>query len=154
MRSWIKKTLIGVFGASVVLGGLTACGHQRHGPGMHASAEDSAQWRARMVERVSGKLDLNADQKGKLTVLADKLHAQRQAVVGDTHPRAEMQAMVAGEKFDRTRALALVNQKTTALNAGSPEIVAALGDFYDSLDPAQQQKVRDFMQRRGGWRRG
>ena len=34
------------------------------------------------------------------------------------------------------------------------KVVAALGDFYDSLNPAQQQKVREFMQHRGGWRRG
>ena len=27
-----------------------------------------------------------------------------------------------------------------------------MGDFYDSLNPDQQQKVRDFMQRRrAGW---
>jgi hypothetical protein len=30
-------------------------------------------------------------------------------------------------------------------------VIAALGDFYDSLQPAQQQKVRDMMQRRRGW---
>jgi hypothetical protein len=33
----------------------------------------------------------------------------------------------------------------------SPEVIAALADFYDSLNPAQQQKVRDFMEHRGGW---
>ena len=42
-------------------------------------------------------------------------------------------------------------QKTAALNAKSPEVIAAAGDFYDSLNPTQQQKVRDFMQRRHGW---
>ena len=47
-----------------------------------------------------------------------------------------------------------MQQKTDALRSGSPEVIAALGDFYDSLNPAQQQKVRDFMSRRGGWRRG
>ena len=28
---------------------------------------------------------------------------------------------------------------------------AAMGDFYDSLNPGQQQKVRELMQRRRGW---
>ena len=56
-----------------------------------------------------------------------------------------MQALVAGDKFDRTRAQSLVAEKTAALNAKSPEVVAALGDFYDSLSPSQQQKVREFM---------
>ena len=65
-----------------------------------------------------------------------------------------MQSLVAGAQFDRAKAQALVQQKTDALRSGSPEVIAALGDFYDSLNPAQQQKVRDFMSRRGGWRRG
>jgi periplasmic protein CpxP/Spy len=35
----------------------------------------------------------------------------------------------------------------------SPELIAAAGEFYDSLKPEQQQKVRDFMAKRGfGWR--
>jgi hypothetical protein len=30
-------------------------------------------------------------------------------------------------------------------------VVAALADFYDSLNPAQQQKVRDYIEGRGRW---
>ena len=71
-------------------------------------------------------------------------------------PRAQVQALVVGDKFDRARAQALVSEKTAAVNAKSPEVIAALGDFYDHLNPAQQAKVREFMQRRHGgwWRRG
>ena len=47
-----------------------------------------------------------------------------------------------------------LQQKTDAVRTGSPEVIAAMGDFYDSLNPAQQQQVRDFMQKRRGWRRG
>ena len=119
-----------------------------------ATPEQSAEWRGRMVERVAGKLDLNAEQKAKLTVLSDKLHAQRLAVRGSTDPRAEVQSLVAGATFDRAKAQALVQQKTDAVRTGSPEVIAAMGDFYDSLNPAQQQQVRDFMQKRRGWRRG
>ena len=107
-----------------------------------------------MVERMSSKLDLNAEQKQRLTVLADKLHAQRLALVGDKpNPRADVQALVAGDKFDRSRAQALVTEKTAALSTQSPEVIAALGDFYDSLNAAQQQKVRDFMNRGSRWGR-
>jgi hypothetical protein len=34
-------------------------------------------------------------------------------------------------------------------------VIAAMADFYDSLKPEQQAKVREFMARRGGrhgWR--
>ena len=63
-------------------------------------------------------------------------------------------SLVAGATFDRAKAQALVQQKTDAVRTGSPEVIAAMGDFYDSLNPAQQQQVRDFMQKRRGWRRG
>ena len=153
MRPWIKRTLFGLFGASLVLG-VAACGH-RHDGGWQASAEDQAKFRGKMIERVSGKLDLDAAQKAKLGVLADKLQEQRTALKGKTvSPRAEVEALVAGDKFDRTRAQALVTEKTAAITGKSPEVIAAAGDFYDSLTPAQQTKVREFMQKRGGWRRG
>lgn len=152
MKPWIKRTLIGLFSASILVGGLTACGHRLHGFGANMSAEETAQYRGKMIERVSSKLDLNADQKQRLSVLADKLHEQRTALMGQTKdPRAEVKALVAGEKFDRVRAQTLVTEKTSVLQSKSPEVIAALADFYDSLNPVQQQKVRDFMVHRGGW---
>lgn len=156
MRPWIKRTLFGLFGASILVGGLSACGHRHDGHGWQMSAEDHAKFRGKMIERVSAKLDLNDDQKQRLGVLADKLQAQRAALKGSTtDPRAEIQALVKGEKFDRTRAQTLVAEKTAAITTQSPEVIAALGDFYDSLKPEQQARVRDFMQRRHGfWHRG
>jgi len=152
MKPWIKKTLVGLFGASIMVGGLTACssGHPyRHGP---MTPEKMAEVRGKIVERVSSKLDLDAAQKLKLNALADTLQAQRSAFIGKTtDPRAEAQAIVAGDKFDRARAQALLTEKTQALQAHSPEVITALADFYDSLNPAQQQKVRELMQRRKGW---
>ncbi len=152
MKPWIKKTLVGLFGASIMVGGLTACssGHPyRHGP---MTPEKMAEVRGKIVERVSSKLDLDAAQKLKLNALADTLQAQRSAFIGKTtDPRAEAQAIVAGDKFDRARAQALLAEKTQALQAHSPEVITALADFYDSLNPAQQQKVRELMQRRKGW---
>lgn len=152
MQPWIKKTLFGLFGASILVGGLTACsgGHyHRHGP---MDAERMAEVRGKVMERVGSKLDLNEAQKQKLATLADKLQAQRAAFVGQAgDPRAEMQALVAGEKFDRARAQALIDEKLRAVQTGSPEVLTAMADFYDSLTPEQQQKVRDFMQHRRGW---
>ncbi len=158
MKPWIKRSLFGLFGLSVALGGLTACGHRHGGPGWQMSAEEQGRFREKMIDRVANRLDLNADQKQRLGVVADKLREQRQAVMGQGgEPRAQLQALVAGEKFDRSRAQALVSEKTAAVNGKSPELIAAFGDFYDSLNPTQQSKVREFMQhRRDGrwWHRG
>lgn len=157
MKTWIKRSLYSLVGVSIVLGGLSACGHQRHGYVSSMSAEDQAQMRGKIIERVSGKLDLNADQKQRLGVLADKLQEQRTALIGKTtDPRADVQALVAGDKFDRTRAQTLMTEKTAAITGKSPEVITAMADFYDSLTPAQQTQVREAMQkgRHGWWHRG
>jgi protein CpxP len=160
MKTWIKRTLFGLFGASIAVGGLTACGHHRYdGAGwQQMSAEEQARVRNRVLDKVAARLDLNADQRARLGVLADKLREQRQALMAQgADPRAQVQQLVAGDKFDRAKAQALVSEKTAAISGKSPEVIAALGDFYDSLNPDQQAKVREFMQRRRGghwWHRG
>ena len=152
MKHWIKRSLIGLFGASIVVGGLTACANRHHGYSMAASEEDSAKFKTRMVERVGKALELNEQQKQRLAALGDRMREQRLALIGNTtDPRAEVRALVAGAQFDKARAQAIVEEKTTALRAKSPQVIAAAADFFDSLNPAQQQKVRDFMQRRHGW---
>jgi protein CpxP len=161
MKPWIRKSLFAVFavfGVSLLVGGLSACGHrhQHHGGMAQMSAEDAAKWRERMLERATKELQLDESQKQRLGVLFDKMREQRNALVGSTtSPRAEIGALVAGATFDKARAQALVEQKTGAIRDKSPEVIAATADFFDSLRPEQQQKVREFMQRGGrrhGWR--
>ena len=152
MKHWIKRTLFGFAGLAVVAGSIAGCAGHRHGWG-----GDSAEFRAKMVERVGSKLELDAAQKQKLTVLAEKLQAQREAMRGASgagDPRSQFKALFAGNKLDQAAATRLVDEKTTAVRNGSPEIIAAAADFFDSLNAEQQQKVRDFMDRGGRrWRR-
>jgi len=152
MRLWIKRTLVGVFGASILIGGLSACGHHHEGRWQMSEA-DSAKMRERILERAGKELALDDAQKQRLAVLADKLKEQRSALVGTTtDPRAEMQALIAGSKFERERAQTFVEAKTAAVRSKSPEVIAAAADFFDSLKPEQQQKVREFLSKRHGWR--
>lgn len=156
MRPWIKRTLIGLFGASVLLGGIAACSHRHVGAGWSTMrAEDAAKWRGRLIDRAARELDLDDAQKQQLGTLFDRFRDQRNALVGTTaDPRAELRALVAGDHFDTARAQALVDEKTAALRSKSPETIAALAVFYDGLKPAQQQKLRDMLERRHrrfGW---
>ena len=152
MKTWIKRSLFALLGTSVLVGGLAACGHRHHEFGASMSPEKYMQQRDKMVDKVAGRLDLNAEQKKHLQTRGDTLYAQRTALIGQTQdPRAEMKALVAGDKFDTVRAQALITDKTTALQSKSPAVIAALAEFYDSLNPAQQQKLRDFMDGRGRW---
>ena len=156
MKPWLKKTLFTVFGASIVLGGLTACGSR----GDHArgwSDERVTEMRGKAIERISSKLELNEAQKQKLGLLADELIAQRKAWRAQGgEPRAEIKALIAGEKFDRAAAQGLLERKTQQVQGAGPKVIAAFGDFYDSLTPAQQQQVRERLDKRGhgGWGRG
>lgn len=147
-----KRTLIGAFAATFLVFGLSACGHRHHEYGAQMSAEQYAQKRDKMVDWATKKLELNADQRQRLSVVGDKLFEQRTALIGTTKdPRAEIKALVAGDKFDTARAQAMVTEKTGAINAKSPEVIAAIADFYNSLNAIQQQKVRDYMEGRGRW---
>ncbi|NWF46516.1 periplasmic heavy metal sensor [Hydrogenophaga sp. D2P1] len=156
MKTWIKRTLIGLTTATVVLGGLTACGSR----GDHArgwSEERVTEMRGKAIERISSKLELNAEQKQKLGVLADEMIASRKAFRGDGgDPRADFKALVAGEKFDRAKAQSLLDQKTAAVQGSAPKVLTALADFYDSLNPEQQRQVREKLGKRGHgrWGRG
>lgn len=148
---WIKRSLIALTATTVLVGGLAACSH-RHGHGPMTDA-DLAEMRERVITKAERELSLDAAQKAKLALLADALQAQRAALMtGGAQPRAELQALVAGPSFDRARAQALIDAKTGAVRDKAPAVVTAMADFYDSLQPAQQQKLREFMDRGRGWR--
>lgn len=152
MKLWIQRSLIGLTTLTVAIGGLTACGSR----GDHAggwSDERITEMRGKVIEKVTSKLDLNETQKQKLGVLTDEMLAARKAVKGDTtDPRADLKALIAADKFDRTKAQALLDQKTQAVQGNGPKVLAAFGDFFDSLTPEQQKQVRDKLDKRGhGW---
>jgi periplasmic protein CpxP/Spy len=155
MKPWIKKSLIGLASATVLLGGLTACGDRGHG-GEGWSAQKVSEVRGKVVSKISGKLDLNEAQKQKLGVLADQIIASRSAIRGESgesaDPRVDVKAMIAGEKFDRSAAQKMFEKKTQALQGSAPQTINALADFYDSLNAEQQKLVREKLEGRGrGW---
>jgi len=155
MKPW--KTALGVLGAVVALGAFSGCSSYReHHAGWNATPEQQARHREHIVERVASRLDLNEAQKAKLSDFLAKMQAERAAAMaGQPTPREQMAAFVSGDKFDRAGAQAWMTKTAAALETRSPAVIAALADFYDSLDATQQAKVRDYLQqRRGWWRRG
>lgn len=157
MTPWLKRTLIGATAAALIVGTLAACGHRPHHGGWGSapvSAADSAKWRERLLDRAGSELQLDDAQKAKLGVVFDRLREQRNAfVAGTPNPRAELRALVGGERFDKARAQALIEQKTDAIRAGAPQTLDALADFYDGLKPEQQARLREWMDKRGQrWR--
>lgn len=151
MKTWIKRSLIGLTSATVLLGGLTACGSRGH-HGESWSAERVSEVRGKVVGKISSKLELDASQQQKLSALADQVIASRTAFRGKSaDPRADFKALISGNKFDRAGAQAMLDQKTQAIQGNAPQTLNALADFYDSLNPEQQKQVREKLERRHGW---
>lgn len=149
MKRWFKRSLFGFAAAALAVGTLAGCSSHHRG---NWSEADATAFRTKMVEKAAGKLDLDAAQKAKLDTFAQKMQAQRTALRnagGSGDPRAQFQALFAGSKLDQAGATKLLDAKTSAVKTGSTEVIAAAADFFDSLNPAQQQKVRDFMDRGG-----
>lgn len=154
MKTFARRGAAALLGLGL-LGSVAAYAHGGGwGPGRGPmSDEDAAKMGARMVERVGSKLDLDAAQKTKLTQLSEVLRTQRKAAMGDKAPHEQMQALISGNRFDRAGAQALVDTRTEAMRKASPAVIAAAADFYDSLRPEQQTKVREFLQRGPGHHR-
>ncbi len=156
MKTWIKRTLIGLAATATLLGGFAAYAHREHGRtfGPHlgwkaVSAAEAAPLQGRFVERVAGKLDLDAAQKAKLATLAERLRESRNAMVATSaNPREEFQAAIAGNSFDRGRVNTLVQAQLATAGAQSPALINAAADFFDSLRPAQQAELREMLARR------
>jgi Spy/CpxP family protein refolding chaperone len=159
-----KRRVFGLLGAGLLLGGLAACSHTpfHHGPGARAawSDDDIARMRARFLDKATRELQLDANQQARLGALADAMAAQRKALMptnGTTppqRPREAMAALIQGDKFDRSGAQALLDAKTSAVREQAPQVVNAAADFFDSLQPEQQRKVREFLNRGGRHRFG
>lgn len=150
MQPWIKRSLIGLLGAGIVLGGVSACG-DRH-EGHRFGGEVESKYTQKMIDRVSSELALTDVQRQQLVLLGERVREQRKALIGTTtDPRADVQALVSGAKFDRARAQAIIDEKTRALQSKSPDVVSATADFFDSLNPQQQQQLRDHLQKRHRW---
>lgn len=141
MKTWIKRSLIGLAVVSALGVGAAAVAHRQYGHPM--SEADFGRMKARAVERVTERMDLNAAQRQQLDALGEALLIQRKALLAGSEPRAALQALVGGPVFDRAGAQALLMAKTDALRAGAPTVIAAFGDFYDSLDATQQAELRE-----------
>ncbi len=150
MKPWIIRTLVGLTGVTVLVAGMTACGQRGGHHGQGWSEERITEVRGKAIERISGKLDLNAEQKAKLGTLADQVIASRQDFRGGSDPRTDIQSLIASDKFDRAKAQQLLDQKLQAAQGHGPRILAAFGDFYDSLNPEQQMQLRERLEKRRG----
>lgn len=150
MKTWLKRTLVGVAVSSALFGSLAAYSQGvgfHHGP---PSPEQMAQHEAGMLAHIGKLLTLDANQAAKLKVLGDLMLADHAPQAG-ADPHAAMAALIAGNTFDRAGAQALVNKHVAKIQADSPALITAAGDFFDSLNATQQAQVREFAAKHHGF---
>ena len=135
MKTRIRYALA-ILGAVGIAAAVTACGHgfRHHAPGDYA---------VRHIEKLGKELDLNEAQTAKLNAVTATLRKGGETLRSKHGERQkEVLALLDQPTFDRQRANALVQQTTRDVNDHAAEMVAAIGEFYDSLTPPQQQKLR------------
>jgi len=136
MHTKTKRIIYILSGGTVILG-IAACGAYRY----HHDPEQRAQW---MMKKVSKKLDLDADQRIKLESVRDELVATvKIARAGRDSVHQEALDIIKDDKLDRDKAITMVNKRTDTVVERAPTIIAAIGDFYDSLNEDQRAKLRE-----------
>lgn len=107
------------------------------------------------VAYVADELELDDAQTLKLETLKDTLLSTGQKFRTEVRPaRGQLVELIGAESFDRDRALSLITGKTSFVEENAPEVLAAMGDFFDSLSAEQKAEVVERIEhRRERWGR-
>ena len=111
----------------------------------------------RMVNRLTERLELSADQSTALDTLQVEMKETRELMQGNAESDGQtLQDLIVADTFDQGAALEMITARATALQAQGPELVAAAAVFLDGLSPdqkAQLSEIMDRSSRRGGGRK-
>jgi Spy/CpxP family protein refolding chaperone len=140
MKPLTKKILFALGGVGLITSVAAYGHHQCHDP------EQRANW---MIEKISDELELTEPQVTKLEGVRDQMMQTRQQMhQARSGARADMLQLIEQPRLDREQSLAMINQRLDALRDQAPQLINALGDFYDSLTPEQQQELRERIEQR------
>jgi Spy/CpxP family protein refolding chaperone len=147
----VTKIIVGVLIVTPLIAGGVMAGKgyrmYQHGHGwMHGDEASRAEAVEYVRYRITKRLELNTTQQEKLKAVANQLGKIRDSIPKDQYRNAS--DIIGGSTFDREKAQALVNQHTSNVQNNAPELIAVLGDFYDSLNADQQLEVRDILAER------
>ena len=138
------KTLIigGVTAIAVVLGASAFADRDQNHGGKHS---------AKMIERISNKLELTDNQAAALTAFGAELRETRDLMRGgeDGNMRTELTALISADTFDQGAALTMITDRAAALQANAPELVAAAALFFDGLSAEQKAEIQEFSKKAG-----
>ena len=105
---------------------------------------------------ISSELELNDAQQEQLSTLGNTVMSLKQELKAQGQPlHSDIDALLKADKFDQQKALQMIEAKTAYVNQSAPEVIAALGNFLDGLNPEQKTEVLEFLehkrQGKGHW---
>ncbi|NOX26900.1 MAG: periplasmic heavy metal sensor [Gammaproteobacteria bacterium] len=108
-----------------------------------------------VAKRISNKLDLNESQAAELDELMVEFKEFRQAMFkGKKEAKSELAELLNAPQFDREKALALMvskaQNKAGVVESQAPDLIDAIAEFTDSLNPEQRAKAVKFIERKMG----
>lgn len=104
-----------------------------------------------IISYVTEELDLDTDQRQKLVTLTNQMIQTRKILRNEMRPlHGDIMALISADTFDQNQAMEILTSKTTLMNQQAPDILAALGEFLDSLNSEQKTEVIEFMQHKRG----
>lgn len=134
-----RKIMIGAITVTTITVGASA--FAARGDGDH---------KARMIERISSKLELTDTQDAALQSFAGEVAETRELMRGNvTDMSSEMNSLIGADTFDQGKALAMINDRAAAIQENAPELVAAAAVFFDGLSAEQKSQIQEFAGKRG-----
>ena len=132
------KRILLVIGSAAIVTTLVAGGRQ-----FYADHNCRADW---MVHKITEELELNEAQQRKLSQVRDVMLDARKHI-HDTRKdaRESILELLSQPELDRQQVLALINERSEAVRGRAPQVVDAIGDFYDSLDARQRDELREHV---------
>ncbi len=142
----MSKTLIIilVIGAALLLAGGVAWAKHRH---CQMNAPE------RMVEYLSGELELNQAQKEKLILLGQSAKSLRgQWSERREQTRNDILGLLETPSLNRDKATQLLQQRQQVWSQWGGELLDRFADFSDSLSEEQRAKLRTLIEAKMSWR--
>jgi len=137
-----RKTIIATSTAALILASALAYGASAWADQNNRGHGD------RMVSRITKTLALNEGQVDSLNALHTEIHETRSLIMPD---RAEFMSdlteLLSAESFDQQRALDMMNDRISSLQANAPDVINAAAVFFDGLTPEQKAEIGEKMQR-------
>lgn len=140
MKPITKRILLAV-GTLGLATSVAAYAHQHfHDP------EERSAW---IMEKITHELELTAPQQEKLEVVKVEIMTARKDMHQDRkQTKNDVLEMLGQPSMDRSRVQMMVDQRLDAMRNHAPQVINALGDFYDSLSPEQQLELREHVEQK------